>query len=95
MKFTKLLAILLAIGMLAAACSGDSEGDGDTASSDAGDSTGATASGGAGIDIDAILAADLDNCAAAPSGDPIKVGMVMDFSEAAGFVDIPGSKLVP
>ena len=41
------------------------------------------------------MGADLDNCAAAPSGDAIKVGMVMDFSEAAGFVDIPGSKLVP
>ena len=49
----------------------------------------------AGIDLDAIMGADLDNCAAAPSGDAIKVGMVMDFSEAAGFVDIPGSKLVP
>lgn len=95
MKFTKLLAMLLAIGMFAAACGGDSEGDGDAASSDAGDTTDAPASGTAGLDIDAILAADLENCAAAPSGDPIKVGMVMDFSEAAGFVDIPGSKLVP
>ena len=47
------------------------------------------------IDINAILSADLDNCAEAPSGDPIKVGMVMDFSEAAGFVDVPGSEVVP
>ncbi|MGA1051307.1 MAG: ABC transporter substrate-binding protein [Ilumatobacteraceae bacterium] len=48
-----------------------------------------------GLDIDAILAADLANCAEAPTGDPIKVGMAMDFSEVVGFVDIPGSNLVP
>jgi branched-chain amino acid transport system substrate-binding protein len=53
------------------------------------------ASGAAAVDIDAMLAADLDNCAPAPTGDPIKVGMAMDFSEVVGFVDIPGSKLVP
>ena len=47
------------------------------------------------VDIDGILAADLDNCADAPSGDPIRVGMAMDFSDVVGFVDIPGSKLVP
>ena len=47
------------------------------------------------IDIDAILAADLNNCAAPPAGDPIRVGMAMDFSDVVGFVDIPGSKLVP
>lgn len=49
----------------------------------------------AGLDIDAILAADLANCAEAPTGEPIKVGMAMDFSEVVGFVDIPGSNLVP
>ncbi len=47
------------------------------------------------VDIDGILAADLDNCADAPSGDPIRVGMAMDFSDVVGFVDIPGSRLVP
>ncbi|WP_420639964.1 ABC transporter substrate-binding protein [Candidatus Poriferisocius sp.] len=47
------------------------------------------------VDIDAYLAADLDNCEAAPTGDPIRVGMAMDFSDVVGFVDIPGSKLVP
>jgi branched-chain amino acid transport system substrate-binding protein len=47
------------------------------------------------IDIDAILSADLGNCADAPTGDPIRVGMAMDFSDVVGFVDIPGSKLVP
>jgi len=48
-----------------------------------------------GLDIDAVLAADLDACVDAPSGDPIRVGMAMDFSDVVGFVDIPGSKLVP
>ena len=47
------------------------------------------------IDIDGILAADLNDCAAPPTGDPIRVGMAMDFSDVVGFVDIPGSKLVP
>ena len=47
------------------------------------------------VDIRAALNADLDNCAPAPTGDPIRVGMAMDFSDVVGFVDIPGSKLVP
>jgi len=41
------------------------------------------------------LAADLTNCAAEPTGDVIRVGAVLDFSEAAGFVDVPGSELMP
>ncbi|MBL6925344.1 MAG: hypothetical protein ISR42_08170, partial [Acidimicrobiia bacterium] len=48
-----------------------------------------------GLDIAAILGADLGSCVAAPSGDAIRVGMAMDFSEVVGFVDIPGSNLVP
>ena len=34
-------------------------------------------------------------CADSLSGDPIRVGMAMDFSDVVGFVDIPGSNLVP
>ncbi|MFN3218041.1 MAG: ABC transporter substrate-binding protein [Acidimicrobiales bacterium] len=60
-----------------------------------GDGSGEGAAPAAGLDIDAILAADLDNCAEAPTGDPIRVGMAMDFSDVVGFVDIPGSNLVP
>ncbi|MCY4663926.1 MAG: ABC transporter substrate-binding protein [Acidimicrobiaceae bacterium] len=47
------------------------------------------------VDIRAALNADLNNCAPAPTGEPIRVGMAMDFSDVVGFVDIPGSKLVP
>jgi branched-chain amino acid transport system substrate-binding protein len=92
--------------MIATACGSGSDGDSDSTATDTGSSDTADTSAdadepaepaapAAGIDLDAIMGADLDNCAAAPSGDAIKVGMVMDFSEAAGFVDIPGSKLVP
>lgn len=59
----------------------------ETASADA-----PTASGSAPIDIDAVLAADLANCAPAPTGEPIKVGMALDYSEVSGFADIPGGK---
>lgn len=48
--------------------------------------------GSAPIDIDAVLAADLANCAPAPTGEPIKVGMALDYSEVSGFADIPGGK---
>ena len=90
MKLRTLLALLAAFALLAAACGSDDE------TTDAGDGESAESGGsGAGLDIDAILGADLDNCAEAPSGDAIKVGMAMDFSEVVGFVDIPGSNLVP
>ena len=65
------------------------------ATEEAGADDGGSAAGGADLDIDAILGADLDNCTEAPTGDPIQVGMAMDFSDVVGFVDIPGSMLVP
>ncbi|MEL6981211.1 MAG: ABC transporter substrate-binding protein [Actinomycetota bacterium] len=87
MNLKRLLALLAAFALLAAAC-----GD-DDSSADGGDSS--SGSGGGTLDIDAILNADLDNCEEAPTGDPIRVGMAMDFSDVVGFVDIPGSNLVP
>ena len=48
----------------------------------------------AGIDLDAVLATDLASCAAEPTGEPIVVGMAMDFGEFGGFADIPGSEAV-
>ena len=99
MKFRFLFAILAVFALLAAAC-GDSDSDSGSDGDSGATQTSAAADGseggdGAGLDIDAILAADLDACEAAPTGDPIKVGMAMDFSDVVGFVDIPGSKLVP
>lgn len=44
------------------------------------------------LDVDAILAADGANCAAAPQGDPLRIGYAADFSELGGFVDIPAAK---
>ena len=87
MTFTSLksmLAVLLAFAMVAAACGGDDDGGGDNGVAAGGD-----------VDITSILEADLDNCVDAPDDDPIKVGMAMDFSDVVGFVDIPGSNLVP
>jgi branched-chain amino acid transport system substrate-binding protein len=98
MKLSKVLALLLALALLAAACGSDGDDAADT--SDAPDATTADSDDGdapvaATLDIDAILATDLANCAEAPTGDAIKVGMAMDFSDVVGFVDIPGSNLVP
>ena len=101
MKFRQLLGLLLALALVAAACGSDAEtateapAESDAAAeSDGGDEDDA-APAATGLDIDAILSADLDNCAAAPTGDLIQVGMALDFSEVTGFVDIPGSLLGP
>ncbi|MDG1409797.1 MAG: ABC transporter substrate-binding protein [Acidimicrobiales bacterium] len=91
MKFKFLIALLAVFSLVAAACGDDDSSTdvGDTGSDDD------MADEGEGLDIDAILGADLAACEAAPTGDPIKVGMAMDFSDVVGFVDIPGSNLVP
>lgn len=104
MKFKFLIAMLAVFALVAAAC-GDDDDVVDPAPTPASDDGGSDDSGGddgdtagpamTSVDIDAILAADLDNCEPAPTGDAIKVGMAMDFSDVVGFVDIPGSKLVP
>ena len=43
------------------------------------------------LDVDAILAADLANCAPVPQGEPLRIGYAADFSDLGGFVDIPAS----
>ncbi|MCP3990289.1 MAG: ABC transporter substrate-binding protein [Actinomycetia bacterium] len=98
MKIRFLIALLAVFALIAAACGSDddSSDDAESEQSETGsDSEGGSASSGPAVDIDAILAADLADCAEAPTGDPVKVGMAMDFGEVVGFVDIPGSKLVP
>ena len=42
--------------------------------------------------LDAVLAADLDDCAEPPRGDPLIIGYAADLSEAAGYADIPGTE---
>ncbi|MEM8923700.1 MAG: ABC transporter substrate-binding protein [Actinomycetota bacterium] len=89
MKLKRLIALAAVFALTAAACTDD--GDGGTDAGGSGDGGGSSAA----LDIDGILAADLSDCGDEPSGDPIKVGMAMDFSDVVGFVDIPGSNLVP
>lgn len=79
----------------AASNSDDDTSAADAEASDTEASAADTKASAQGLDIDVVLAADLSDCVAAPTGDPIRVGMAMDFSEVTGFVDIPGSKLVP
>ncbi len=95
MTTKRLAALLVGLSLFAGACGG-SGSDASSGGSDAG----ATSDGGAAsgtpstpaVDIDAVLAADLNACADAPTGTPIKVGLAMDFSEVSGFADIPGSE---
>ncbi len=110
MKSRPLLILLMALSLIAAACGSSDDASSDADSGVSTESDTGSDSGGdddameedameegahSGLDIDAILATDLANCVAAPSGDPIRVGMAMDFSDVVGFVDIPGSNLVP
>src|SRR5262245_4174113 len=43
------------------------------------------------LDVDAVLAADLDNCAPEPTGEPLKLGYAADLSDLGGFADAPAS----
>ena len=101
MRANKFVHVAVVGALALAACGGSEEAEPDSSAAPGSDAEPGTSepapapSGAAAVDIEAMLAADLDNCAEAPTGDPIKVGMAMDFSEVVGFVDIPGSKLVP
>jgi ABC-type branched-subunit amino acid transport system substrate-binding protein len=98
-----LLAMLAAFALVAAACGSDDDAADDSGGEDvtqpddgdSGDDGNSGGTAGVALDVDALLSADLSACAAAPSGDPITVGMAMDFSDVGGFVDIPGSQVVP
>lgn len=73
----------------------DTADTGDTAEP-TGEPTGDTATApppapGEGFDIDAVLAADLANCAPAPTGDPLVIGYAADLSDVGGFADAPAS----
>ncbi len=103
-RFRPALCLLLAASLVAAACGStatsvtESDESATTTTSAApatNDDDGGVTALATSIDVDAIFAADLSDCTPAPTGDPIRIGMVMDFSDAAGFVDQPGSEVVP
>ncbi|MEM7341263.1 MAG: ABC transporter substrate-binding protein [Actinomycetota bacterium] len=79
---------LFCVALIAAACSAD----------EAPETVGFTASEESGrrrtpaVDLDAALDADLGACEPTPTGEPILIGMVMDFTDTSAFADIPGSQ---
>lgn len=46
----------------------------------------------AGFDIDAVLAADLDDCVPLPEGPRLRIGFAADLSDLGGFADAPASQ---
>jgi ABC-type branched-subunit amino acid transport system substrate-binding protein len=52
----------------------------------------AESGGASGFDIDAVLAADLDDCEPPPTGEPLKLGFAADLSDLGGFADLPASQ---
>jgi branched-chain amino acid transport system substrate-binding protein len=107
MKRTHLSIALAVLLATAAACGSDSDSsDGggtaappDTSAAATTPDTEATESSAApsepapsgGLDVDAVLAADLDNCAPEPTGEPLKLGYAADLSDLGGFADAPAS----
>lgn len=103
-----LVALLAVLALVAAACTGDDSDDGTTgagtapasANADATpaptgaetDPGGAPAAGAGTLDVDAVLAADLGDCAEPARGDPLVVGYAADLSETAGYADTAGSE---
>lgn len=89
-------AILFVFALFAVACGDDSDDEQGASTTQAPATTEAPATEApaavAALDVDAVLAADLDSCEPAPTGETLKIGYAADFSELGGFVDIPGAK---
>ncbi|MEZ5176354.1 MAG: ABC transporter substrate-binding protein [Acidimicrobiia bacterium] len=89
--------IVTVIALLAAACSSGSSDDttttapGGETTTTAGGETTTTAVAPGVTTLDDWLAADLSNCADAPTGEPFIIGYAADFSEVGGFADEPGA----
>lgn len=99
-KLRQLLGLVLSLALFAVACGSDTVVPAaapiNTTTDIEDDASGEVASAAmVGLDVDTVMNADLSNCVARPTGEPIKLGMVMDFSEGAGFVDVPGTEVVP
>lgn len=99
--FRAVFGVLIAFSLAAAACGSDDSSSDDGAATDSEASEETDSSGGdgdadsaEGVDIDAVLAADLSNCDPEPTGDPIIIGMAMDFGDVSGYADVPGKEAV-
>lgn len=83
------LGMVLVGALLLGACD-----DGDEDGGEPTGATGATGAGGgtAGLPLEEWLAADLNDCAETPTGDPLRIGYAADLSELGGFADVPGTE---
>jgi branched-chain amino acid transport system substrate-binding protein len=88
------LGLVVVLTLLAAACGDGDDGGEATGSTDGATTTGETGVGGgtAGLPLDEYLAADLDACAEAPTGEALTIGYAADLSELGGFADVPASE---
>jgi branched-chain amino acid transport system substrate-binding protein len=90
MRIRSLIAIVTVSVLVMAACGGSDDTGGDdgspTPSADGG------GGGTASLPLEEWLNADLDDCAEAPTGEPLKIGYAADLSEVGGFADGPGSE---
>jgi branched-chain amino acid transport system substrate-binding protein len=77
------VASLTVLALFATACSEGTD--------EAPDGAADTPTTGGEFDVDAALAADLDACEPAPSGDPLIIGYAADLSEVGAFADKPGT----
>jgi branched-chain amino acid transport system substrate-binding protein len=88
MRIRSLIGVVVVSALVMGACGGDDDG-GDGATPEP---TGTGAGGTAALPLDDWLSADLDACAEAPTGEPLKIGYAADLSEVGGFADGPGSE---
>ena len=89
MRIRSLIAIVSVSVLVMAACGGSDETDDAASPQPTGDGGGG---GSAALPLDEWLSADLDDCAEAPTGEPLKIGYAADLSEVGGFADGPGSE---
>ena len=76
MVIRRIIAVLVVLALAAAACGDDDD----------------FAESVAVLNVDAVLAADLDDCAEPPRGDPLVIGYAADLSVVGGYADLPGSE---
>ncbi len=85
------LVLVLALALGVAACGGGEEAATTEPTAAETGATTETGAAGKGVDLDAVLDADLANCEK-PSGEPLVIGYAADLSQLGGFADKPGSE---